>query len=109
MTEAFPASDIEALGYTVAVHGQKGFNGVALLSKRRFEDVSPGLPGDAEDVHARFIEAIVPGERGVVRIGGLYLPNGNPIDTPKFDYKLGWMRRLITHARSRLAFEEPTS
>jgi exodeoxyribonuclease III len=105
--EGFPASDIEALGYSVAVHGQKGFNGVAILSKRPLEDVQRGLPGDPEDGQSRYIEAVVTGTRGVVRVGGLYLPNGNPIETEKFDYKLRWMRRLIGHARERLLLEEP--
>jgi exodeoxyribonuclease-3 len=105
--EGFPATEIEALGYNVAVHGQKGFNGVALLSKRPLEDVTRGLPGDDADGQSRYIEAIVPAGRSVIRIGGLYLPNGNPIGTDKFAYKLAWMRRLEAHARSRLALEEP--
>ena len=105
--EGFPAAEIEALGYNVAVHGQKGFNGVALLSKRPLEDVQRGLPGDPEDVQSRYIEAVVSGDRGIVRVGGLYLPNGNPIGTEKFDYKLRWMRRLVVHAQMRYALEEP--
>ena len=105
--EGFPAAEIEALGYNVAVHGQKGFNGVALLSKRPLEDVQRGLPGDPEDAQSRYIEAVVSGERGVVRVGGLYLPNGNPIGTEKFDYKLRWMRRLVAHAQMQCALEEP--
>ena len=76
--EGFPSADIEALGYNVAVHGQKGFNGVALLSKVPLEDVSRGLPGDDGDVQSRYIEALVPAGNKVVRVGGLYLPNGNP-------------------------------
>ena len=107
VNEGFPSADIEALGYTVAVHGQKGFNGVAILSKLPLEDVQLGLPGDPEDIQSRYIEAVVTGTRGIVRVGGLYLPNGNPIGTEKFDYKLRWMRRLIDHARDRLAHEEP--
>jgi exodeoxyribonuclease III len=105
--EGFPAAEIEALGYNVVVHGQKGFNGVAILSKRPLEDVQRGLPGDLDDVQSRYIEAVVTGTRGVVRVGGLYLPNGNPIETEKFDYKLRWMRRLIAHARERLLLEDP--
>ena len=105
--EGFPAGDIEALGYNVAVHGQKGFNGVALLAKMPLQDVQRGLPGESEDVQSRYIEGVVQGASGVVRVGGLYLPNGNPIGTEKFDYKLRWMRRLIAHTHSRLAFEEP--
>jgi exodeoxyribonuclease III len=105
--EGFPAADIEALGYTVAVHGQKGFNGVAILSKGPLEDVQRGLPGDPEDVQSRYIEAVATGARGIVRVGGLYLPNGNPLGTEKFDYKLRWMKRLVAHAQARLTLEEP--
>ena len=107
VNEGFPAAEIEALGYTVALHGQKGFNGVALLSNCGLEDVQRGLPGDADDPQSRYIEAIVRGGNGIVRVGGLYLPNGNPLGTEKFDYKLSWMRRLVDHARERLTLEEP--
>jgi exodeoxyribonuclease-3 len=107
VTAAFPASEIEALGYNVAVHGQKGFNGVALISKFPLEDVRRGLPGDDGDEQARYIEAVVGTNGGVVRVGGLYLPNGNPIGTDKFRYKLEWMSRLEGHARQLLALEEP--
>ena len=105
-TELFPAADIEALGYNVAVHGQKGFNGVALLSKRPLEDVRRGLPGEPDEAQSRYIEAVVPTAKGVVRVGGLYLPNGNPIATPKFDYKLAWMGCFESHVRSLLDLEE---
>ncbi len=107
VAEGFPAAEIEALGYTVAVHGQKGFNGVAILSKVPLEDVQRGLPGDPDDVQSRYIEAVATGARGIVRVGGLYLPNGNPLGTEKFDYKLRWMKRLIGHAQARLTLEEP--
>lgn len=105
--EAFPAEPVEALGYNLAVHGQKGFNGVALLSKRPLEDVARGLPGDAEDAQARWIEATVGGERGALRVCGLYLPNGNPAPGPKYDYKLAWMARLEARARALLRDEAP--
>jgi exodeoxyribonuclease-3 len=105
--EGFPAGEIEALGYNVATHGQKGFNGVAILSKFPLEDVTRGLPGDADDVQARYIEVTVSTPARAVRVGGLYLPNGNPLGTEKFPYKLGWMARLEAHARLRLALEEP--
>ncbi len=105
--EGFPAAEIEALGYNVAVHGQKGFNGVALLSKVPLEDVRRGLPGDDTDVQARYIEAVVQAGNRVVRVGGLYLPNGNPLGTDKFPYKLGWMQRLEAHAKTLLELEEP--
>jgi exodeoxyribonuclease III len=106
--EGFPAADIEALGYNVAVHGQKGFNGVAILSKLPLENVLRGLPGDPDDVQSRYIEATVSLKSGgALRFGGIYLPNGNPCPGEKFDYKLAWMRRLEAHARTLLAFEEP--
>ncbi len=105
--EAFPASEIEALGYNVATHGQKTFNGVALLSKRPFDEVRRGLPGDDGDLQARYIEAVISTDSGVVRVASIYLPNGNPPDTEKYPYKLGWMDRLIRHAAGLLALEEP--
>lgn len=104
--EGFPATEIEALGYNVATHGQKGFNGVAILSRLPLEDVTRGLPGDPDDVQARYIEATVSTPSGAIRVGGLYLPNGNPLGTEKFPYKLNWMARLEAHARSRLLLEE---
>ena len=106
-TDVFPRGPIEDIGYNVAVHGQKGFNGVAILSKRPLEDVTTGLPGDDEDVQARYIEALVQGNAGLLRLGGLYLPNGNPIGTEKFSYKLSWMKRLQAHASGLLKLEEP--
>lgn len=99
----FPTMEIEELGYYVAVHGQKTYNGVAILSKHPMEDVSTGLAGDADDEQARYIEATIKG----IRICGLYLPNGNPVPGPKFDYKLDWMDRLIVRAKELLATEEP--
>ncbi|MBQ2263411.1 MAG: exodeoxyribonuclease III [Loktanella sp.] len=104
--EGFPRSEIEDLGYNVETHGQKGFNGVALLSKLPLEDVTRGLPGDETDEQARWIEATVVGDVAV-RICGLYLPNGNPAPGPKFDYKLAWMDRLLARARDLLAEEQP--
>ncbi len=104
--EGFPREPIEDLGYRIETHGQKGFNGVAILSKLPLEDVTRGLPGDATDEQARYIEATVIGQRAV-RVAGLYLPNGNPWPGPKFDYKLAWMQRLHDHAQSLLATEMP--
>src|ERR1700740_993277 len=104
--EKFPTEAFEELGYNVAVHGQKTYNGVALLSKSPIEDVRRGLPGDDGDDHARYIEAVVSGPRPVRGVG-IYLPNGNPVGTEKFGYKLGWMARLNAHARALLALEEP--
>ncbi len=105
--EAFPKSVFEDLGYNVATHGQKGFNGVAILSRTPMEDVEARLPGDDNDEQARYLEAVITGDRGIVRVGCLYLPNGNPVDSDKYPYKLGWMDRLIAHARERLRLEEP--
>ncbi len=103
----FPAEKIEEAGWNVVTHGQKGFNGVALLSKRPLEDVVRGLPGDESDDQARWIEATVAGDARHVRICGLYLPNGNPAPGPKYDYKLNWMARMEARARALLAEEAP--
>ena len=104
--EAFPREPFESLGYNVEVHGQKSYNGVALLSKTPLEDVRRGLPGEDGDDHARYLEAVVSGPRPV-RIASIYLPNGNPIGTDKFAYKLRWLERLRRHAAELLALEEP--
>ena len=105
--DAFPRFEIEAAGYNCAMHGQKTYNGVAILSKRRFEEVAAKLPGDDADDHSRYIEAIVPSDFGSVRVASLYAPNGNPAPGAKYDYKLAWMQRLEEHVTSLLAFEEP--
>jgi exodeoxyribonuclease-3 len=105
--EAFPASAFEDLGYNVVVHGQKGFNGVALLSKRPMESVTRGLPAASGDEQSRYVEAVVQAGSGVVRVASIYLPNGNPVGTEKFSYKLAWMNRLRAHAAALLAHEEP--
>ena len=104
--EGFPADEFEALGYKSIWHGQKGFNGVAILA----DGIEPvetqrGLPGDPEDEQARYLEADVAG----VRVASIYLPNGNPQPGPKFDYKLAWMERLRKHAASLGAQEIPTA
>lgn len=113
--EAFPRDLFEDRGYNVETHGQKGFNGVAILSKLPLEDVSRGLPGDDEDIQARWIEATVVGKQAL-RICGLYLPNGNPVElTPdgspvaggKYAYKLAWMERLKARAQALLDSETP--
>jgi len=105
--EAFPREVFEDRGYNIETHGQKGFNGVAIASKYPLEDVVRGLPGDADDEQARWIEATVMGCAGAVRLCGLYLPNGNPCPGPKYDYKLAWMARLEAQARDLLASEMP--
>ena len=97
--EAFPATDIEAVGYSAIWHGQKSWNGVAILSRvGEPVETGRGLPGDADDEQSRYIEAAVCG----LLIGNLYLPNGNPWPGPKFDYKLKWMDRLYGHAQHLL-------
>jgi exodeoxyribonuclease-3 len=105
--DKFPAEAFVRLGYNVAVHGQKTYNGVALLSLTPLEDVAPRLPGDEADEHARYIEAVVSGPT-TVRVASIYLPNGNPVGTEKFAYKLAWMERLQAHARRLLDLEEVT-
>jgi exodeoxyribonuclease-3 len=104
--ERFPTEAFERLGYNVAVHGQKTYNGVALVSKTPLEDVRKGLPGDDGDDHARYLEAVVSGPRPI-RVAAIYLPNGNPVVTDKYAYKLAWLARLNAHARELLALEEP--
>lgn len=103
---AFPTAAFEDLGYNVATHGQKGFNGVALVSRLPIDEVRRGLAGDDDDTQARFIEAVVSVEGGTLCVASLYLPNGNPVGSEKFAYKLAWMERLAAHARSWLAAEE---
>ena len=104
---AFPREAIEELGYNVAVHGQKTFNGVAVLSKLRLDEVTARLPGDDEDDHARFLEVVVSSRSRALRIASIYLPNGNPAGTDKYSYKLRWMDRLHRYAESRMGLEEP--
>ena len=104
--DAFPREIFEDRGYNVETHGQKSFNGVAILSKLPLEDVTRGLPGDDADEQARWIEATVVGKTAL-RVCGLYLPNGNPAPGPKYDYKLAWMDRLRTRAQALLDTEMP--
>ncbi|MGD9811608.1 MAG: exodeoxyribonuclease III [Sphingobium sp.] len=102
--ETFPAADIEAAGYGAIWHGQKGFNGVAILARGETPaEVKRGLDGEPEDEHSRYIEADVKG----VRVASIYLPNGNPVPGPKFDYKLRWMKRLRDRAAEIWAEEVP--
>jgi len=96
--EDFPTLEIEDRGYNTAIHGQKSYNGVAILSKFAIEDVAMGLPGDDSDDQARYIEATISG----LRVASIYLPNGNPVDTEKFIYKLAWMDRLADHIQNTL-------
>jgi exodeoxyribonuclease-3 len=103
--ESFPASEFEAVGYRAIWHGQKGFNGVAILADGLMPvEAHRGLPGDPDDEHARYIEADVFG----LRIACIYLPNGNPVPGPKFDYKLRWMERLRERMRALRRSETPS-
>ncbi|HTL06755.1 MAG TPA: exodeoxyribonuclease III [Chitinophagaceae bacterium] len=101
--EKFPLKAIEDAGYHAIWHGQKSWNGVAILSKTPIEEIRRGLPGDPEDTHSRYIEATI----NKIIIGCLYLPNGNPSPGPKFDYKLDWFKRLRAHAKKLLASNKP--
>jgi exodeoxyribonuclease-3 len=101
--EAFPRREVEALGYRVETHGQKAYNGVAILSREPIAMVRRGLPGDDADVQARYLEADTAG----LRVAALYLPNGNPIGTEKFRYKLAWLERLRRHAAALLEEDGP--
>lgn len=102
--EKFPEQAIKDAGYHVIWHGQKSWNGVAILSRKEPpEEICRVLPGDPEDLHSRYIEAKI---NGIV-IGCLYLPNGNPAPGPKFDYKLQWLERLAIHAKELLASGVP--
>jgi len=105
--DAFPREPFEALGYNLAVHGQKTFNGVAIFSKLPLDEVTPRLPGDDSDDHARFLEVQVSVAGRAMRVASIYLPNGNPPDTEKYPYKIKWMERLLSYARERMALEEP--
>ncbi len=101
--DAFPRLELESAGYHVETHGQKAYNGVAILSRAPMTDIRRRLPGDDGDEQARYMEATING----VRVATLYLPNGNPVPGEKFDYKLAWMRRLIAHAQTTLTQEQP--
>ncbi len=102
--DGFPELEIGDLGYNVAVVGQKSYNGVAILSRFPIEVAETRLPGDPADDQARYVEAVT----GGLRVASIYLPNGNPTDSPKYAYKLAWMERLRDHVRDLLRLEEPT-
>ncbi|HSN09661.1 MAG TPA: exodeoxyribonuclease III [Hanamia sp.] len=102
--EKFPEEAIKNAGYNAIWHGQKSWNGVAILSKgEEPNEIRRALPGDDEDTHSRYIEAMIDG----ITIGCIYLPNGNPAPGPKFDYKLKWFERLTKHASDLLATDKP--
>ncbi|MDR3450834.1 MAG: exodeoxyribonuclease III [Alphaproteobacteria bacterium] len=102
-TKDFPSMEFQAAGYQVHAFGQKSYNGVAIASLHKIEEVREGLPGDDADAQARYLEAVVQG----VRVASIYLPNGNPLGTEKFAYKLAWMERLKRHAAELLRDEKP--
>jgi exodeoxyribonuclease-3 len=103
--DKFPLEAIEAAGYNAIWHGQKSWNGVAILTRGLdIQEIGRVLPGDPEDLHSRYIEALVNG----IHIGCLYLPNGNPYPGPKFDYKLQWFERLNLHAEALMKAGTPT-
>ena len=103
MTENFPVDALKDAGYHCLVHGQKGFNGVAILSREPATEIQRGLPGDDADEQSRYLEADVAG----IRVASIYLPNGNPAPGPKYDYKLAWMARMRDRAAALLETEEP--
>lgn len=112
VAETFPREEIEALGYNLALHGQKSYNGVAVLSRLPFEEVNERLPGNDDDEQARYLEVVVAAPQGPVRVSSIYLPNGNPVFDgedfhEKYVYKLAWMKRLHAHVKTLLAYEEP--
>jgi len=102
-TDSFPAMEFKALGYEVHALGQKTYNGVAILSRHKIEDVLEHLPEAGDDVQARYIEATIKG----IRVASIYLPNGNPVDSEKYPYKMAWLKRLHRHAKKLLESEKP--
>ena len=106
INETFPAMEIEDAGYNIAMHGQKTYNGVAILSKFPLEDVVTTLPGDDADEEARYIEALVNVEDQVIRVASVYVPNGKSPDSDRFIYKLNFFDRLQEHLKTLLTYEE---
>ena len=104
--EAFPAMEIEELGYNVATHGQKTYNGVAILSKYPLEDIVRGLPGNETDEQARYIEAVVSIPGKALRVASVYVPNGQSADSEKFPYKLAFLDKLVAHAKTLAQYDE---
>lgn len=100
--EAFPLEEFEDLGYNVAIHGQKTYNGVAILAKSPLEDITYGLPLCPEDEHARYIEVLV----GKIRVASIYVPNGQSVGSPAYEYKLRFLQYLYDHLSNLLSYEE---
>lgn len=107
VSDAFPALEIEELGYNLAIHGQKTYNGVAILSRFPLEDITRGLPGNESDEQARYIEAIANVPGGILRVVSVYVPNGQSADSEKFPYKLSFLDRLHAHVKTLLTYHEP--
>lgn len=106
--EAFPAMEIGDLGYNLAIHGQKTYNGVAILSKFPLDDVRKGLPGDDSDEQARYIEAVASFKGGAVRVASVYVPNGQEVGSDKFAYKMKFYDRMRAHLASLMQLNEIT-
>ena len=104
--EAFPAIEIEELGFNLAVHGQKTYNGVAILSRYRLDDIRKGLGGDDTDLQARYVEAVVNVPQGAIRVASVYVPNGQDVTSDKFPYKLRFLGRLHDHIRTLVSYDE---
>lgn len=102
--EKFPEQAIKDAGYNAIWHGQKSWNGVAILAKSEIKETRRGLAGDSDDIQSRYIEAFIDG----IVVGCLYLPNGNPAPGPKLEYKLAWFERLAAHAADLLKYDLPT-
>jgi exodeoxyribonuclease-3 len=105
-TESFPYMEVEDAGYNVAVHGQKTYNGVAILSKFPIDEVVKELPGASEDDHARYIEAVISLKNSAIRVASIYVPNGQSPDSDKFQYKLKFFDRLYAHIEGLLKYDE---
>lgn len=103
--DVFPAMEIEELGYNIAMHGEKSYNGVAILSKYPLDDITRGMPGDEDYTHCRYIEAVVNAPT-VMRVVSLYVPNGQTTDSEKFPYKLQFLDKLNTHINTLLGYDE---
>ena len=106
MDEQFPRMEIEELGYNIALHGQKTYNGVAVLSLYPIDEVIRGLPGDDSDVHARYIEAVISLPGKAIRVVSVYVPNGQTADSDKFSYKLAFLDRLRAHCQQLVTYDE---
>ena len=106
VNENFPRMEIEELGYNLDLHGQKTYNGVAILSKYKLEDVVTHLPGEDADDHARYIEAVATIGKKVLRVVSVYVPNGNEIGSDKYEFKLRFYDRLYAHVKQLLEYDE---